>query len=67
MSETNIIERRRVKLGLSYAGLADAMGVSESTARSWAKGANMPHRTRWGRLSVVLRITVEALAKDFAA
>jgi transcriptional regulator with XRE-family HTH domain len=53
---------RRQELRLSRAGLAEALGVSQSTVVSWELGYRMPASTQLTRLAEVLSVDTASLA-----
>lgn len=60
-----LIRSAREAAGLSFAGLAARMGVTEMAVRSWESGAAKPHALRMPILAKVLKI--ERAEMDAAA
>ena len=61
------IEARRLELGYSKAGMALALGVTNSTYHNWRRGTTVPHPTQQEQIKTVLAGLTPGAPKTRAA
>ena len=66
VTKPTLIARRIGELGVSYATIAEHVGVTKQTIGLWASGSRAPNGKYMTKLADVLGVTVELLAESVA-
>lgn len=59
-----IIQSKRIALGMSQIELAERLNVGQSTVAMWETGVNFPRATKLKQLAKIFGCTVDELLQD---
>lgn len=61
----NIIEKKRIRLGLTQKDLAKIIGVDRTTVGKWELGRSIPHVDKLLALSKILECSIEDIYSSY--